>query len=248
MSGLPVQAVAVADLGVMAKITTSPISTGSYVIQYRRDISFKDYAVAFQCGHVLRLLALPESARFQFAIGDATTQWASKLVRAFMTKPGKPAPPPSAVLKTFTDQLVSGLFTQLRSIPIAMRIDAWLATDYPGLADEQADSLATQQEEALSCLSPQVRAAVPDEIVSASILLNTAYALFCDRLLGTTEYAVAYAASGFKDFGEALLKIFDELPSEPSSDRDLVDRWAQEIGLVGKYSWVPLPSAGSRVS
>lgn len=129
-----------------------------------------------------------------------------------------------------------------------MRIDAWLATDYPGLADQQAESLAAQQEEALTCLSPQVRAVVPDEIVSASILLNSAYALFCDRLLGTTAYAVPYAASGFKDLGGALLTIFDELPAEPSSDRALVDRWAQEIGLVGKYSWVPLPSAGAKVS
>lgn len=129
-----------------------------------------------------------------------------------------------------------------------MRVDAWLASDYPTLADELAESLATQQKEALSCLSPQVRAMVPDEIVSASILLNTAYALFCDRLLGTTQFQVPYAASGFKELGEALLRIFDNLPAEPSSDRALVDSWAREIGLDGKYTWVTLASANPRVS
>ena len=95
VSGLPVQVIAVANLGVMARITTSPHLTGSYIIQYRPGISFKDYVVAFQCGHVLRLLSLPESERFQFAAGDATTQWAAKLVRRFLTDSRKPAPPPT---------------------------------------------------------------------------------------------------------------------------------------------------------
>jgi len=247
LSGFAVQIVPVHDLAVMAKVTTSPKVTGSYIIQYRSGIPFKDYLVAFQCGHVLRLLSLPGSERFQFATGSAATKWASSLSGV----PGiarDDLAPPDAVLATLTEQLVSGLFTQLRSIPIGMRLDAWLASDYPTLADEQAESLAAQQQEALSCLSPQVRAMVPDEIVSASILLNTAYALFCDRLLGTTQFQVPYAASGFRDLGGALLKIFDELPAGPSSDRALVDRWAREIGLDGKYTWVPLHSGSPRVS
>lgn len=126
-----------------------------------------------------------------------------------------------------------------------MRVDAWLAANYPTLADQQADSLAAQQQEALSCLSPQVRAMVPDEIVSASILLNTAHALFCDRLLGITQYQVPYAASGFKELGQALVRIFDEMPVDASSDRTLVDRWATEIGLDGKFTWVPLHLANT---
>jgi len=247
VSGLPVQVVAVADLGVMARVTTSPHVTGSYVIQYRPGISFKDYVVAFQCGHVLRLLALPEAERFQFATHTAATKWGTQLVTGFLKSSRRPVPP-DPVLAAFTEQLITGLFTQLRSIPIGMRIDAWLAADYPGLAEEQAESLAAQQKEALSCLSPQVREMVPDEIVSASILLNTAYALFCDRLFGTTHYHVPYAASGFEDLGRALLRLFDELPAEPSSDRALVDAWAREIGLDGKYKWLPLGPAAPKVS
>jgi hypothetical protein len=246
LSGFAVQVVPVQNLAVMAKVTTSPKATGSYVVQYRAGISFKDYLVAFQCGHVLRLLSLPEPERFQFATRSAATEWGARLVRAFWKSSGRPTPR-DPVLATVTEQLVSGLFTQLRSIPIGMRVDAWLAADYRALADQQAEALAAQQKEALSCLSPQVRAMVPDEIVSASILLNTAYALFCDRLLGATQYHVPYAASGFKDLGEALLEVFDELPAGPSSDRALVDRWAREIGLDGKYTWVPLASATSSV-
>jgi hypothetical protein len=188
---------------------------------------------------------LPAAERFQFVTDSSATKWGVQLVSGFMKRSGR-AVPQEIILAAFTEQLVTGLFTQLRSIPIGMRIDAWLAADYSGLAEEQALSLGAQQEEALSCLSPQVRAMVPDEIVAGSILLNTAYALFCDRLLGTTHFRVPYAASGFEDLGRALLKLFDDLPSEPSSDRALVDAWAREIGLEGKYKWLPLGSGDSR--
>jgi hypothetical protein len=129
-----------------------------------------------------------------------------------------------------------------------MRIDAWFADEHHDLGAEQAECLALQQQEALTCLSPQVRAVVPDEIVSASIVLNAAHALYCDRLLGITCYHVPYTASGFEEHGQKLLALFDELPAEPLSDRALVDTWAREIGLNGKYVWVPIPSAATRVS
>jgi hypothetical protein len=129
-----------------------------------------------------------------------------------------------------------------------MRIDAWLAETYPALAEQQVDALTTQQKEALACLSPQVRGMVPDQIVSASILLNTVYALFCDRMLRTEVYQVPYAASGFVDLARPLLSVYDELPPDPSSDRALVDRWAVEIGLRDLYEWLPLSRSEPSIS
>ncbi|MFI5165006.1 MAG: hypothetical protein ACHQQS_00130 [Thermoanaerobaculales bacterium] len=245
VSGLQVQIVPVHDLGVMATITASPHVTGSYVISYRPGVPFKDYLVASECSHVLRILSLPQSERFQFTTNSATANWGMELMKRF-SKRSQRSVPPEPALMTFADHLVQGLLGQLRSTPIGMRVDASLAADYPSLADEQAGSLAVQQKEALSCLSPQVRAMAPDEIVSANILLNATHALFCDRLLGTTQFQVPYAASGFKDLGERLVGIFDDVPAGPSSDRALVDAWAREIGLDGKYKWVPLPPADQR--
>jgi hypothetical protein len=59
---------------------------------------------------------------------------------------------------------------------------------------------------------------------------------------------VPYVAAGFKELGEALLAIFDELPADPASDVSLVDRWAEEIGLGGKYQWVPMATSAPAVS
>ena len=35
----------------------------------------------------------------------------------------------------YADRIRSGVLLQLRSMPVGMRIDAWLHTDYPALAD-----------------------------------------------------------------------------------------------------------------
>jgi hypothetical protein len=238
-SGLPVQVVPMKDLPVMSRVTMSPQATGSYLVQYRPGITFADYAIAFQCGHVLRLLALPASERRQFVASDSAMSWGTTLVKRHLAS--SPASPPADdVVGAFTAKLVSGLLTQLRSIPIGMRIDAWLAEHAPGLADQQAAAFALQQQEALVSLTADIRKIVPDEIVAGSILLNTAYALFCDRLLENSSYAVPYEAAGFKELGGALLALFDATPDGPEYDCDLVDRWAAEIGLTGKYQWAPL--------
>ena len=66
-----------------------------------------------------------------------------------------------------------------------------------------------------------------------------AYALFADRLLGRTAYAIPYRAAGVLDLGAALLDIFDRLPASATHDRDLVDAWASAIGMTGWYAWTP---------
>ena len=238
-SGLPVQVVPMRDLPVVSRVTMSPQATGSYLVQYRTGIAFADYAIAYQCGHVLRLLALPASERRQFVASDSAMSWGTTLVKRHLAS-SPASSPPDDVVGAFTGKLVSGLLTQLRSIPIGMRVDAWLAADAPGLADQQAAAFALQQQEALVSLTPEVRKIVPDEIVAGSILLNSAYALFCDRLLENSSYAVPYEAAGFEELGGKLLALFDATPDGPDSDCNLVDRWAAEIGLIGKYQWAPL--------
>ena len=246
-SGLPVQVVPMKDLAVAAKVTMSPHATDSYVIQVRAGLSYADYAVAFQCGHVLRSLGVPVDDRVQFASVPSAMAWGERLVRAHLNAAKKP-PLPDSVVAGFVGQLVGGLLVQLRSIPVGMRIDAWLAEEFPSLGDLQAEAFAAQQQEALGCLSPQVKLTVPDEIIAGSILLNTAYALFCDRVLASPSYEVPYASAGFRDLGNALLAIYDEVPGDPTSDRVLVDRWAAEIGLGGMYQWVPFPATAPMVS
>ena len=72
-------------------------------------------------------------------------------------------------------------------------------------------------------------------------LLGTlaAYALFADRLAGTSAYAIPFAATGILRHGQELLRIWDDLPHDPTHDCDLIDLWAQGSGLSDWYKWIP---------
>ena len=39
--------------------------------------------------------------------------------------------------------------------------------------------------------------------------------------------------------GRELLKLFDQLPSDASRDRELIDQWGNHLSLASWYQWIP---------
>jgi hypothetical protein len=66
-----------------------------------------------------------------------------------------------------------------------------------------------------------------------------ACALFADRLLGRSTYAIPYRAAGALELGAELLAIVDRVPPGAAHDRELVDAWADAMGMNGWYAWIP---------
>ncbi len=53
------------------------------------------------------------------------------------------------------------------------------------------------------------------------------------------QNAIPFEAMGFIDAGRALIRDFDSVPSDPSSDCQVIDAWAQRLGLADWYRWAP---------
>jgi hypothetical protein len=66
-----------------------------------------------------------------------------------------------------------------------------------------------------------------------------AYALFADRLLGSSLFAIPYRAAGVLEAGKELLRISVTIPTDRGHDRELVEAWASSIGMTGWYIWTP---------
>jgi hypothetical protein len=117
-----------------------------------------------------------------------------------------------------------------------MRIDQWIAADYPELRELQHRGIAVQQQQSMDVLAFRV-----GKLTVPTTLLGTlaAYALFADRLMGSETFAIPFQASGLLGHGEELLRIWDEAPRRPAHDCALVDQWAAASGPSGWYSWVP---------
>ncbi len=63
---------------------------------------------------------------------------------------------PSSVVSQLSSQLASGLGLQLRSLPIAIRVDDWLFQEYPALGRMQKTNIERQLNEAMHALGADV--------------------------------------------------------------------------------------------
>ncbi len=146
---------------------------------------------------------------------------------------------PAEALDQLVQMLRDGLLSHLRSIPIGMRVDAWIAENFSELADLQRRALLRQLEDAASTLGPQFRQVSPDPIFRATQALSAAFAQFWAGRFGQPQIALPFKAAGFLGAGAELLAIWNAIPSDPAHDRQLVDAWAQKLGIANWHQWVP---------
>ena len=141
-----------------------------------------------------------------------------------------------ANLPRFAQVTLHWALLNLRSFAVGMRIDQWIADEYPMLRDSQAAGVDALQQENLRVMSQRVgNLSVPVPLLAPV----AAYAKFADRLLGTAIYSIPYRAAGVLESGVELLRISDSLESELALDCALVDAWAASIGMTGWFAWKP---------
>jgi hypothetical protein len=69
--------------------------------------------------------------------------------------------------------------------------------------------------------------------------MNAAFAAFWAAELDEPRLSIPYSVLGADKIGRSLLAQLDEIPDEPARDRDLIDGWAQLLGLTGYYHFKP---------
>lgn len=220
------------QLTLLATLQMARNGADFHVLRYRPTDGPFDYLVAYQAGFVLRLFENSPEQRFDFSPAPD----AGKRVEPLLSAGQALGPDDKKVLPQFAEFVAQWALMNLRSLPIGMRIDQWIAADYPELRDEQQASIALQQQQNVNLLSfSRGKLTVPTTLMGSI----AAYALFADRLFGNGTYAVPYGAAGVLSQGEQLLSVWDEVPMDPQHDRVLVDCWASACGLGGWYSWIP---------
>ena len=196
-----------------------------------------DYAICFQCGYALRIYLAPEAERFDVHTSSRGYQEGEALCVQHFQKVGvaMPATNRSQILRQFID----GLIVQLRSMPIALRVDDWLRRDYPELVEKQKLGNIRQLNENMTCLRPDVGKMTPKKILRPNIAMNAAFAGFWSRAWADPLVVVPYKTSANMADGQALLKLWDEIPDEPTKDRQLIEAWGDYLKLGDWYDVAP---------
>ena len=203
-----------------------------HVLRYKPSNRPLDYFVAYQAGFALRFFTNDPHKRFNFS----PTGSGEEVVETLITAGQQLTVNVRELLPQFAKSVAYWALMNLRSLPVGMRIDQWIHTSFPALRVLQAEGIATMQQQNADILSHQIgNLTVPSVMLSP----NAAYALFCDRLSGKTAYGIAYEATGAIDDGRKLLALWDAIPNDPSQDWNLVNAWAENLGMRSWYRLIP---------
>lgn len=230
-TGKPVQVLVDGDLQVSASIQLARHGVQMHIVKVRPSDA-ADYFIANQVIVMLRILELPAEDQFDFVSTATADAEMAKTLRTGLMRGGQEVDVDATLVGNFTKWALM----QVRSIPIGMRADQQVFRDMPTLRSSMRAGLKEQNESNLAAIQRlQGLASLPQEYFWPA----ATYALFTDRLTGTSLYSVPFEAMGFGRGGRELLRLYDEAPSDPAQDRTLIDAWAAHTGLAGWYRWIP---------
>ena len=230
LSGKSVQFMRDENLQVLSTLQMARNGAEFHILRYQPSDAPLDYLVAYQAGFALRIFENPEEQRFDFNRTEGATSAVTRLLtggQALSANDLEGVP-------QFAERIAHWALMNLRSLPVGMRIDQWLATEYPELKDQQLVSHRLQQQQNMSALTLR-----HGKLTVPVVLLSTvaAYAIFSDRLAGVTRYAIPFEAAGILEDGRNLLELLDKVPQESINDRVLVELWANTCGMSNWYEW-----------
>lgn len=143
------------------------------------------------------------------------------------------------VVDNFTAQLYHGLMRQIRSMPVELRVEAWILETYPEFGPVQRAAVLRQLEENARSLSSSTRSMSPARVFKASITMNAAAAQFWAGTYLMPELVKPYSRDGFAGDGAQLLSTWRKAIGEDAPDREIIDSWAGLLKIRGWYDWVP---------
>jgi hypothetical protein len=217
-----------------AKISLATAAQPVHVLTYHpAAVNELPYLVCFQCGLAERAIKTAADERFNVASTPNTYSQVENLVR------GKNAIPENVVV-SYTQMVADGLGTQLRSMPIGIRVDRAIFANHPELHEMQRTISHQQLQEEVACLSPTIRKMAPDLILNASVAMNAAHALALSRMWNDDACVVPYRLAGFESLGSQLLERMDSIPDSPTHDRELVTEWATLLGIADLFQIAPV--------
>jgi hypothetical protein len=239
-SGCAVHVMEAAGLSTMSEIKIARGNLPAHIISYRpvHKTEAPDYAIIFQCALAIRLFDCPPQARKLIAVSPS----GSAALQAILTRPNGIAEKyqlSSANLEGFKDQLLHGLITHLRSVPLGLRVSEKLSLEYPELLDLEVAHVEQELHINQHTLTDQIRAAMPQEVFNPTQSINAAFAAFWAERLEQPHIVNPYRLAGFETQAGKLLKLCDEIPNDPARDCELIDSWADHLQIRDWYTWLP---------
>jgi hypothetical protein len=89
----------------------------------------------------------------------------------------------------------------------------------------------------LPALAPTFGAGIPKELIAANRAMNSAYAFVAAELSAAPDLSVPFLAAGLGPVAKELIGLTEVAEADGQRDGQLIEAWAQVIGLGGWYTW-----------
>jgi hypothetical protein len=234
-TGCPVVVTADATLTMTAGVLMATSNRPGHIIRiHPKAPPVVDYYVAYYCGMIQRFFESPPEERFFFGVGDKGRYQFRKLLERMpsLKRLGE------AAISAMCEQLLTGIMTHLRSVPLGLRLDNWIFSKHSELVEMQRTAIQPQLQENNRSTDEKFRSVCPPPVFDATMSINAAFAQFWAEKWNQPELALPYKASGYAAAGEKLLQIFRDVPDSGRTDRALIDAWGAELNLTNGYVWV----------
>jgi len=228
-SGKPVILQSEATFAGHATIKIATKDQPAHLLLYKPEQeSLLPYLVAYQCEFALRTIQANPSAQFNLVSKPNMQREVLELMERHHQGRNDV---PRHIVPQLAKQFGNALGFQLRSMPIAIRIDKLLHDAYPELMDLQQRSIDRQLQENMAALSPQSKVVAPVEIIKPNASMNAAFAKFFAGIWNAPMIFAPYVAAGYGEAASSLLGFNEQIPAGSDHDRELVDAWAKYTGL-----------------
>ena len=210
-------------LQVLATVKTARDGAPAHFVRYQPGSQAVNYLIAYQLGFLVRLFSCAPDRRFQVGASSDEKNLANERLGL------------QTFEEAFASSLVDSIITQLLTVPVGMRVDRRLRSEFPSLIPEQEVAARSQLALHEKALAPEIRSRFPKALVDANTAMNAAFAAFWARELGERRYRLPYSVLGYDSIADELIEAVDHSPDEPEKDRELICRWADLTKLSGLF-------------
>lgn len=224
------------DLTTFAAVKMARRTMPSHMVFYRKQHDeLINHLVAHECGHLLRMFAVPEEKRLTPYTDDTLKLNAFSKIETEIIALAKTIP--IERLSGILSLWYTGIIRQVTNQPPDIMIERWLYDEYPTLRPYQKKSIEQQLSQGIEGLNDAVCKITPKTIFEASNIMN--YAFF--RMLGLhfgTNFIRLYNNTPYVNRGKELATVIEkEYINTYEGDIQMANRWAQILGLADWFKW-----------
>lgn len=232
------------DLGVPVTVKMADKDASAHTILYNPSRTEEiNYAIANQCGYILRLYSSDEDRRY-IPVANKRT------MMTFLMETDDEIHGLSPVFgRDKINQMIvlwyEGILYQLTRMPPEIMVNKWIYDEYPEIRALQMNALHQQREAAIMSLSQDLRKITPAKVYSSSNIMNYVFFKVLEDYFHL-DYVAPYHSTIFIFEGTALARITEnEYVDSHEGDREMISKWAEHLGLEKWFEWKPLDSDGT---